>query len=227
MRYLNILFLIVLAAAVSPAAETPIPDKALCSVCALRGGETELEEVRAHSEHDGKAYYFCSEDCGEEFESDPLAYTPPVFPRPAPAFVVETPEGGDKSLEDLRGKVALLDFWATWCKPCLETMPRLQKLHGEHSGRGFEVWGVSIDEGEDRIRKIERMADKLDISYPILVDAKPTPAWYLFKVKAIPAMYLLDGEGRIAAQWTGKIEYQDVEREVLGLLEERTRVDGP
>ena len=68
-------------------------------------------------------------------------YIPPVFPRPAPACVVEMLEGGDKALGDLQGKVVLVDFWATWCKPCLETMPRLQKLYSAYSDKGFDVWG--------------------------------------------------------------------------------------
>ncbi len=227
MRFRKILFLIVLASSASLVAEISIPEKALCSVCALKGGETELEKVKAHSEHEDTPYYFCSGDCKEEFDSDPLAYIPPEFPRPAPAFTVETPQGGDKALEDLKGKVAIVDFWATWCKPCLEGMPRLQKLYNAYSGQGFEVWGVAIDEGQNRVEKIERMVDKLDISYPIFLEAKRMPAWYLFKVKAIPAMYLLDGEGRIAAQWTGKIDFEAAEKEVQRLLEERAQGDEP
>ena len=219
----------VLAVSALAMAEVQAPDKALCPVCALRGDETELEKVKAHSEHDGKAYYFCSEDCKVEFDSDPAAYLPPVFPRPAPEVVVETLEGGDRALEDLRGKVALVDFWATWCKPCLQTMPKLQRLHSAYSDRGFDVWGVSIDEDEDpvrRKRKIVKMVDKLDISYPILVDAKASPAWHQFKVKAIPAMYLLDRQSRIVAQWTGEIDYEEVEREVLRQLGKGSEIDG-
>ena len=229
MRYCNFLFLIVLASSATLIAETQIPDKALCSVCALKGGETELEKVKAHSEHDGKAYYFCSENCKIEFDSDPLAYLPPVFPRPAPAFVVEMLEGGDQALGDLQGKVVLVDFWATWCKPCLETMPRLQKLYSAYSDKSFDVLGVSIDEDEDedRVKKIKEMVDKMDISYPIFIDAKQTPAWYQFKVKAIPAMYLLDGESQIVAQWTGKIDYEEVEKEVLRRLEKKLQAEGP
>ena len=136
-------------------------------------------------------------------------------------------EGGDKALGDLKDKVALLDFWATWCKPCLETMPRLQKLYSAYSDKGFDVWGVSIDEDKDRVEKIKKMVDKLDISYPIFVDAKQTPAWYQFKVKAIPAMYLLDGESQIVAQWTGKIDYEELEDEVLRQLGKRREVEGP
>jgi hypothetical protein len=86
---------------------------------------------------------------------------------------------------------------------------------------------VSIDEDKDRVEKIKKMVDKMDISYPIFVDAKQTPAWYQFKVKAIPAMYLLDGESQIVAQWTGKIDYEEVEKEVLRRLEKRLKVEGP
>ena len=89
-------------------------------------------------------------------------------------------EGGDKALGDLQGKVVLVDFWATWCEPCLETMPRLQKLYSAYSDKGFDVLGVSIDEDKDRVEKTKKMVDKMDISYPIFVDAKQTPAWYQF-----------------------------------------------
>ena len=103
MRYFALLLIIVLALPATLLAAEQIPAKALCSVCALKDGETEWEKVKAHSEHDGKAYYFCSENCKIEFDADPVAYLPPVLPRPAPAFVVEMLEGKDKKLEDLKG----------------------------------------------------------------------------------------------------------------------------
>ena len=56
-----------------PADEAPLPEKALCVVCALKDGESEFEKVKAHSDHKGKAYYFCSTDCKEEFDADPAA----------------------------------------------------------------------------------------------------------------------------------------------------------
>ncbi len=227
MRYRTFLFLIVLASSAALIAEALIPDRALCSVCVLKGGETELEKVKAHSEYEGKAYYFCSKNCKIEFDADPMAFLPPVFPRPAPACVVETLEGEDRALGDFKGKVVLVDFWATWCKPCLETMPRLQKLYSVYSDRGLDVLGVSIDEDKDRIKKIRKMVGKMNISYPIFVDAKQTPAWHQFKVKAIPAMYLLNGESQIVAQWAGKIDYEEVEKEVLRQLEKRLELEGP
>jgi peroxiredoxin/YHS domain-containing protein len=205
--------------------EQQVPDQALCSVCALKGGETELEKVRAHTEQDGKAYYFCSENCKKEFESDPLAYLPPVLPRPAPAFVVENLDGESVSLKDFKGRMVLVDFWATWCKPCLETMPNVQKLYSTYSDKSFEVLGVSIDEGEDRVEKIKKMVDKMNISYPIFLDAKQMPAWHQFKVKAIPAMFLIDGEGQIIAQWVGKINYEEVKKEVVNQVNKSAELE--
>ena len=227
MRYRTFLLLIVLASPAALTAETQIPDRALCSVCTLKSGETELEKVKAHSEYEGKAYYFCSENCKKEFDADPTAFLPPVFPRPAPACVVETLEGEDRALGDFKGKVVLVDFWATWCKPCLETMPRLQKLYNVYSDRGLDVLGVPIDGDKNRIKKIKKMVDKMNISYPIFIDAKQTPAWHQFKVKAIPTMYLLDRESQIVAQWVGKIDYEKVEKEVLRQLEKKLEVEGP
>ena len=223
MNHLILLFALTLASAAALSANEQIPTRALCSVCALKSGETKLEEVRAHSQHQGKAYYFCSEECRVEFEADPVAYLPPIFPRPAPAFVVEMLKGGDRSLADFRGKLVLVDFWATWCKPCLEIMPRLQKLHSAYAERGFEVLGVSIDEDDNRIKKIDRRVEKLAIAYPIFIDAKEMPAWYQFKVKAIPAMFLLDREGQIVEQWTGKIDPEKVEQAVSRQLDIRAK----
>lgn len=224
MRY-PILILLALAIPAALWADAQIPDKALCSVCALKGGETEPEKVKAHSEHDGKAYYFCSEHCKLAFDADPVAFLPPVLPRPAPAAVVETLEGADKALADFKGDVVLVDFWATWCQPCLKTMPRLQKLYSDHAAKGFKVLGVSIDEDEDRVKKIKKWVKKMAISYPIFVDAKQTPAWHQFKVKAIPAMFLIDRQGQIVAQWTGKIDEAAVERAVLKSLAIKTSAE--
>ena len=155
MRYLAVLFVVILAGSATLLAEGKIPNMALCSVCALKGGETKKEKVMAHSGYDGKRHYFCSNPCKKEFDLDPFAFLPPVFPRPAPAFVVESLDGNDMALADLKGKVVLVDFWATWCKPCLETMPKLQKLYNKYSGEAFEVLGVSIEEKKDRAKKVQ------------------------------------------------------------------------
>jgi thiol-disulfide isomerase/thioredoxin len=205
---------LILAFPTSPQAkEEGRPDKAMCSVCAIRG-ETEEEKVKAHAEHDGKAYYFCSKDCRKVFDADPLAYIPPQLPRPAPQFSVETLVGESVDLGRYEDKLVVLDFWATWCKPCVDMMPSLQRLYDSYSEKGLVVLGVSIDEDKDRVKKIRKFVDKVGVSYPIFSDARPTPAWHTFKVKAIPALFLIDRDGQIVAQWLGNVDHQAVEAEI-------------
>ena len=201
-----------------------VPDKALCVVCALQG-ETELEKVKGHTEYQGNSYYFCSKNCKKEFDADPLGYLPPQFPRPAPAVIMETLDGHDISLQDYANKIVLIDFWATWCKPCRKMMPEMQKLYDSYADQNFVVLGISIDEDKDRIKKIRKITDELNISYPILVDTKTQPAWHQFKVKAIPAMFLIDKEGQIVTQWTGKIDHEEVVDKVTKLLVKTDEVE--
>jgi len=215
--------LVAITVAGAYAGETP--KKALCAVCAVQG-ETEMEKVKAHAEHDGTTYYFCSEGCRDAFQEDPLAYIPPELPRPAPTFVVETLDGKDVAAVEFKGKVVLVDFWATWCKPCEKIMPQVQKLYDKYRDSGFTVAGISIDEGEDRAAKVEKFMSKLDVSYPVYLDAKDTPAWFAYKVKAVPAMYLIDGEGQIVAQWRGSVDHEQLEIEVAKLVEGAQSTEG-
>lgn len=208
-----LLTLSLVAFPLSITAENARPKKAMCPVCAVRG-ETEEEKVKAHREKDGKAYYFCSKGCAKEFDADPTAFVPPELPRPAPGIVVETLDGEAVDLSAFKGKVVVLDFWASWCKPCVEMMPSLQKIHDAYADRGVTVVGVSIDEGKDRVKKIRKFVEKVGVTYPIYSDARPTPAWHTFKVKAIPALFLIDREGRIVAQWLGTVDHGALEAEI-------------
>ena len=97
----------------------------------------------------------------------------------------------------------LLDFWATWCAPCVKSMPELQSVHAKYAARGFAVVGVSIDEGAPAAAKVKKFITARRVTYPIAIDSAKSPAWEAFAVKAVPAAYLLDREGRIVAQWTG------------------------
>lgn len=215
------LLLISLQPFASSAQENKLLEKAICAVCAVRENEPEAEKVAGMTEHDGKVYYFCSGDCKKEFDADPAGYLPPVLPRPAPAFVAVTLEGKDISLENYKGKVVLLDFWATWCKPCEKSMPALQKLHDEFAAKDFVVIGISIDEAKDSKTKVKKFIDKRKISYPILLAAKAEPAWAAFKVKAVPAMFLIDRNGNIVQQWRGDVDETQVRSEIMKVLDKK------
>ncbi len=102
-------------------------------------------------------------------------------------------------LSDLRGRVVLLDFWATYCGPCEQSVPALDRLYREYKDRGFEVVGVSVDSFADAVPpyvKEHRM------SYTILLDADET-AREAYKLRGLPQAFLIDRAGRVKAQWFG------------------------
>lgn len=110
-------------------------------------------------------------------------------------FTLTSLDGKTYSLEGLRGKVVLLNFWATWCPPCRKEMPDLQKLYAELSGKGFVVLAVS-DEKRDVVEKF--LADK-NYSFPILPDPERIVN-AAFDVEGIPKSFLFDREGKIVGQ---------------------------
>ena len=202
----------------SAAPPAAVAETRVCPVCRVREGPREPEEVRAWRTHETLRYGFCSEKCAREFATDPAAYTPPTFPRPAPALPVSDLGGAPLAWEGLKGRVVLVDFWATWCAPCRKSMPELQALHDRHSARGFMVVGVSIDEGK-ALRKVRKFVSSRNITYPIAIDAGSPPAWERFRVKAVPAAFLVDRQGRIVAQWTGQsADVRELEQKLVSLL---------
>jgi thiol-disulfide isomerase/thioredoxin len=207
---------LVIVIALAPAAALGKARKALCAVCATTQGEKREEAVEAVRSFEGREYAFCSKGCAEAFDADPAAYLPPVLPRPAPSWAVTELGGAPVAGAGLRGKVVLVDFWATWCAPCVKSMPRLDAIHRELGPRGFSVVGISIDEDEGAVRT---WVASRGITYPIAVDSKDAPAWSAFRVKVVPSAYLVDREGSILAQWTGTVDPKEIEakvREVLG-----------
>jgi len=183
------------------------PEKALCVVCAANG-ETELEKVEATREHDGKTYYFCSKKCAGEFDANPAAYVLEVAA--APSATWKTTAGEALSLESLRGKVVLVDFWATWCKPCIKTMPELEAIYRDYEKLGLAVVGVSVDQGDDREKKVKKFLDKKPVAYPIVIDTEEAASWEAFHVVALPTLYLIDREGKIVERWTGVVDMKKV-----------------
>jgi peroxiredoxin/YHS domain-containing protein len=196
----TLLAALLLVAGLAPRSLQAAPAKAVCLVCKVTKGEAEEEPVKAVRSYEGKDYGFCSEKRAKAFEADPAAYVPVALPRSAPTFDLNDLTGNTLSTESLEGKVVLLDFWATWCVPCRKAMPELQSMHEKYKNRGFSLVGVSIDEGG--LTKVKKFVTSKKITYPVAVESEKNPAWDAFRVKAVPAAYLLDRDGRIVAQWT-------------------------
>jgi peroxiredoxin len=115
--------------------------------------------------------------------------------KPATAFATENIKGGPVRLADYRGKYVLLDFWATWCAPCLSELPRLQSAYATYHNAGFEIIGVSLDENKAAVIDFTKVRK---IPWPQVHNASSSfDLVEAFGVITIPAVYLIDPEGVI------------------------------
>ncbi|MEJ8802347.1 TlpA disulfide reductase family protein [Pontibacter sp. H249] len=117
----------------------------------------------------------------------------------APDISLPTPNGATKSLSSLRGKYVLIDFWASWCGPCRVENPNVVKMYNKYKGKGFEIFGVSLDQNREKwLGAIEK--DKL--TWPHVSDLKgwESSAAVLYNVTAIPQTVLIDPDGKIIAK---------------------------
>jgi peroxiredoxin len=121
----------------------------------------------------------------------------------APDFELTTFDGKGIRLEDLRGKVVLLNFWATWCPPCKAEMPDLNALHQQYGAEhDFLVLGVNDDESADVVGAFARQQG---IAFPLLLDPHGLVMEKLFDVRYLPTSYIIDREGNIRDTWRGQI----------------------
>lgn len=112
---------------------------------------------------------------------------------PAPDFTLGTLQGANMRLQEQRGNVVLVNFWATWCGPCREEMPHLNRLYEKYRASGFTVMAVSID---DDPAKAASMASKLGLNFPVLFDAEKKVSRQ-YDLKAMPYTVIVDRDGRV------------------------------
>jgi peroxiredoxin len=124
---------------------------------------------------------------------------------PAPDFSLPVLDGAEQSLSALRGRVVLLNFWATWCKPCEDEMPAMQRLHTTLGGDDFALIAVSVDEGDDEVRAFR---DRLALGFPILrdPDKRAANAYQTFR---FPESWLIDRDGTVVARYIGPREWDE------------------
>lgn len=132
-----------------------------------------------------------------------------------PTFSLESvPDGGIVESEQLEGKVLLLAFFATWCPPCVEEVPTLNKLQGKFAGKGFSVIGISVDEEGPEI--VAEFIKKQSIAYPVLMaDLKTVKN---FSAYSIPVVFLVNKSGNVVKRYTGYVQRQILEKDVQSLL---------
>jgi thiol-disulfide isomerase/thioredoxin len=129
---------------------------------------------------------------------------------PAPAFATLTPDGKPIALSDFKGKVVLLDFWATWCGPCMQAIPAIQRLSEKFKDQPVAIVGVNRDKEGDE-SKVKRTIERKQLTFHQAMDTPGTIA-KSYKITAIPALILIDKEGVVRQVHVG---YGPGEEEVL------------
>lgn len=139
-------------------------------------------------------------------------------PRPeAPDFSLPDAEGRPVQLSALRGRVVLLNFWATWCPPCRAEIPWFADFQQKYAARGLSVVGISMDEGGwDEVRPY---IAKLGINYPVVIGNDELAKLY-GEVNSLPATLIIDRQGRVAEAHMGLVSRDVYEKEIQKALEE-------
>jgi peroxiredoxin len=122
---------------------------------------------------------------------------------PTPDFNLTTPEGKKISLKDFRGKIVLLNFWASWCVPCREEMPAMEKLYLEYKDKDFGILAVAV---KDRKQDAVDFVKELKITYPIALDPE-AQVGSLYGAWGLPATYLIGPKGEGLARGWGPAEW--------------------
>jgi peroxiredoxin len=134
----------------------------------------------------------------------------------APDFELKDANGHMVKLSDYRGKVVLLDFWATWCGPCKIEIPWFKEFERQNKDKGFAVIGVAMD--DEGWEVVKPFAEQLSINYRVVV-GNDELAQRFGGVDALPTTFLIDREGKIAATHVGLSAKRDFENGIQALLE--------
>ena len=132
----------------------------------------------------------------------------------APDFTLQDLSGKKVRLFDFKGKVVLLEFWATWCPPCRAEIPTIERLHAQYGGKGLTILAISLDEGG--WDGVQSFAKEHKISYTVLQGTEDVSGKYM--VRLIPSMFLIDKQGNIKKQYMGGGNVEAVEQEIKALL---------
>jgi thiol-disulfide isomerase/thioredoxin len=138
----------------------------------------------------------------------------------SPSFQMERYNGGKLALSELRGKVVMLDFWATWCPPCQEEMPSLVKLAKEYESQGLVFVAASRDDDDVKEEVVTQFIDRyLPDLAPYVVYANDEVA-AAFKVEALPTLYFLDREGKVTDAVRGMMSEPALRRRIENALKQ-------
>jgi cytochrome c biogenesis protein CcmG, thiol:disulfide interchange protein DsbE len=132
----------------------------------------------------------------------------------APDFTLPQLDGQRLSLSSYRGKIVLLDFWATWCVPCREEIPHFVELQKKYGNRGLQIVGVSMDDSSDPVRPFYQ---RFQMNYPVVMGNARIGELY-GGVLGLPIAFLIDRDGHIHAKHIGATDPEIFDKEITHLL---------
>ena len=161
---------------------------------------------------------------GEEYgpRDLPAALVPPAMEvgpqegKLAPNFLLETLEGGELRLSDLRGQAVVINFWASWCKPCRKEIPELVAAYNSYRERGLVILGVNLQEGKGIVRPF---AEDFGMNFPILID-RDGEVGDEYRILGLPTTYFVDRDGVVRSVFTGPFIEKGQGANVQGAIEE-------
>jgi len=123
---------------------------------------------------------------------------------PAPDFTFPGLDGKMVSLSDYKGKVVLVNIWATWCPPCVAEMPSMEKLYHKFKGENFEILAVSID--ETGLKAVAPFMKKTRLTFPALIDSQGAIK-SVYRITAIPESFIVDKQGLLIKKIVGPVDW--------------------
>ena len=137
--------------------------------------------------------------------------------KPAPNFSLKDADGNAVNLADYRGKVVLVNFWATWCGPCEAEIPWFIEFEKKYKDQGFAVLGVSMD--DDGWKSVRPYVASHKINYRIMIGSEVVSQQF-GEIESLPTSFVLDREGRIASNHIGLVDKVDYQNEIVKLLQD-------
>lgn len=142
------------------------------------------------------------------------AFAATLLHKRAPRFVRRDLEHKRLDLDTYRGKVVLLNFWATWCDPCKVEMPRFVEWQTKYGSRGLQIIGISMDDDPALVHKAYK---ELRLNYPVVMGDEKLGALY-GGILGLPVTYLIDSHGKIRAEYRGEADLNKIEIQLLSLF---------
>lgn len=134
---------------------------------------------------------------------------------PAPDFTLNDLSGKSVSLSHFKGKVIILDFWATWCPPCRREIPHFVDLYARHKSKGLVIVGVALD--DEGAKVVRPFVEEFKINYPIVLGTQEVQKAY-GGIQGIPTTYIIDKAGKIVTSFVGYTEVGVIEKRIQTLF---------